>query len=88
METMTMTGEQDGRRRTTAVMRDTVDQLKEAAAILRRSAEATPSADAKTRLHHLADQVIDTANDIAQRTDTLSGHEDVSTRRHRGPASN
>jgi ElaB/YqjD/DUF883 family membrane-anchored ribosome-binding protein len=84
---MTMTGEQDGRRRTTAVMRNTVDQLKQAAAILRRSAEAAPSADTKTRLHRLADQVIDTADDIAQRTDTLAGQENVTARRHRGPAS-
>jgi hypothetical protein len=84
----TMKGEQDGRRRTTAAaMRNTVDQLKRAAAILRRSAEAAPSTDTKTRLHRLADQVTDTANDIAQRTDTLPGQEDVNTRRHHGPAS-
>ncbi|MFC7535551.1 hypothetical protein [Actinoplanes sp. GCM10030250] len=61
---MTKKGEQDGRRRTATAMRNTVDQLQEGAAILRRSAEAAPSTATKTRLHRLADQV----TDIAQRT--------------------
>ncbi|MET0417753.1 MAG: hypothetical protein ABW022_17235 [Actinoplanes sp.] len=66
---------------------NTVDQLKQAAAILRRSAAAAPSAATKTRLHRLADQVTDTANDIAQRTDTLTGQETLNARHHHGPAS-
>jgi ElaB/YqjD/DUF883 family membrane-anchored ribosome-binding protein len=58
-------------RSTTSAMRDTAEQLEEAEAKLHRSAEASPVAATRQRLHQLGDEVTAEAHGIEDRADDL-----------------
>ncbi|WP_426512483.1 hypothetical protein ACPPVO_18775 [Dactylosporangium sp. McL0621] len=73
---MTVRDEETSQQRTASVMRDTADQLEDAEAILHRSAERSPAAATKDRLHNLGDQVTAVAGEIARRADRISEQDD------------
>jgi hypothetical protein len=64
-------GEQNSHPRTAAAMRDTAVQIEEAEAIPHRSADASPAATTRARLHRLGDQVTEAASGIASRADRM-----------------
>jgi hypothetical protein len=60
------------RQRTAAAMYTTAAELEETEATMHRRADAIPDQAARSRLHDVADQVTETATDIAHRADQVT----------------
>ncbi len=66
-----MSEERSSRQRTAAAMRHTADELEQAEGVMHHSAQTMPDQATGRRLHDLANQVTETATDIARRADNL-----------------
>jgi hypothetical protein len=66
-----VTANQKDKRGTAAAMHETAEALERSEAILHESAEQSPDAETRRRLHRLGDEVTRQAMDIDRRADLL-----------------
>lgn len=66
-----VTANQKDKRGTAAAMHETAEALERSEAILHESAEESPDAETRRRLHRLGDEVTRQAMDIERRADLL-----------------